>query len=116
MAPAWDRRLPDPCVAGFVIRLRSSGHGRKAFFQPFAPGQTFRQIRKALLDLALPVRPALLRPRLLPAEKVHIDEAYDERLDRIQRGEHPGGRTGLAGFVGRKESRAPAADVQDDRA
>ena len=62
----------------------------------FASGQAFRQVRKAFLDHRFLLRPTFPRPGCLPAENIHIDETHDERLYGIQRGEHPGGRSGSA--------------------
>ncbi len=58
----------------------------------------------------------MLRPRLVRVEKIHVDEAHDERLDGIQRGEHPRRRARLTGLISRKQRRTLAADVQHDRA
>jgi len=51
----------------------------------------------------------------LQTKNIDIDETNDERLDGVQRGEHPSRRSGVATVIGWKKYGSVAGDVQHDR-
>jgi hypothetical protein len=59
---------------------------------------------------------ALLRPILGDMEDLERNKVLNVRLDRIERGEHPGGHAGAAVGVRRHQGFRPFGDVQDDGA